>query len=142
MLVLRVLGGPNFNFGNDAPGAIMAYGLPDGLEAQLAAEEAERAADRAVLQAQIAAVERAAAAARAEAEAEREALQEDLEAAEAGRAAERVALEAEIEAERAAAATELEAASGVISPISYVVIGVGVVLVVIAGVLFTRKRTT
>ncbi len=142
MYVLRVLGGPNFNFGNDAPGAIMAYGLPDGLEAQLAAEEAERAAERVALEAEIAAVERAAAAARAEAEAVRAALQEDLEAAEAGRAAERVALEAEIEAEREAAAVELEAASGVISPISYVVIGVGVVLVVIAGVLFTRKRTT
>jgi hypothetical protein len=142
MYVLRVLGGPNFNFGNDAPGAIMAYGLPDGLEAQLAAEEAERAAERVALQAQIAAVERAAAAAREEAEAARVALQDDLEAAEAVRVAERVALEAEIEAERVASAAREATAAATISPISYVAIGVGIVLVVIAGVLFTRRRST
>ena len=37
-------------------------------------------------------------------------------------------------------AQQAEAEAGAISPISYVAIGVSVVLVVVAGILFSRKR--
>ena len=60
--------------------------------------------------------------------------QEELQAAEVRADA------AEMRAQQAeAAAVEAE---GSINPISYVIIGVGVVLVVVAGILFSRKRST
>ena len=57
----------------------------------------------------------------------------------------RAELEAEIvelEAEVMAAEETAQLAGTAINPISYVVIGVGVVLVVVAGVLFARRRST
>lgn len=108
MLILRTIGGARTNgalmqnVGDTSPGAVMAFGLPDNYEEQLAAEEAERAE-----------------------------LQQEIDAERAALEEERI----EFEATR-------QAAAGVISPISYVVIGVGVVLVVIAGVLFARRRST
>ena len=98
---LHTGGGGGFYFSNrglKAEGSLMVFGLPEGLEEELAAQEAAVMK----LEEQIAGLEL------------------DLE-------------EAQVQAEVPAAG---------ISPVSYVVIGIGVVLVIIAGVLFTRRRST
>ena len=100
IILLRVLGGPAFNFGNDAPGAIMAYGLPDVLpepEIEIREVIVEVPGPEVIV---------------------------------------------EVPGPEVIVEVPLEVQVQVISPISYVAIGVGVVLVVVAGILFSRRRST
>ena len=126
MKLFRVIGWSGHH-GTNAPGAIMAYGLPDNLQAQIQAQQLleDRAAAAAAAEARAGELERRAADAEARAA--------DLEA----RGPEIVEVPVEILVE-----VPVEVEVQTTRPISYVAIGLGVVLVVISGVLFTRRRTT
>ena len=128
MKVIRVTGG-RLSWGNQgsaSPGAIMAYGLRDGWDAEAEVIEVIR---------NVPGPERVV-------EVEREVEVEVVREVEVPGPEVIIEKEVEVEVEKIVEVekeVEVVRTEEVISPVSYVVIGIGVILAVVGGVLYTRK---
>ena len=127
MQVIRVTGGRGFaGIGSASPGAIMAYGLRDGWDAEAEVIEVIR---------NVPGPERVV-------EVEREVEVEVVREVEVPGPEVIIEKEVEVEVEKIVEVekeVEVVRTEEVISPVSYVVIGIGVILAVVGGVLYTRK---
>ena len=129
MKLFRVMGGRSiFGIGSDAPGALMAFGLPDVLpEPEIVEVIREVPGPERIVEVEVPGPERIV----------------EVEVPGPERVVEvEVPVEVQVPGPERIVEVPVEIEVQTISPISYVAIGLGVVLIVISGVLFTRKRAT